>query len=63
MYYDRKARKTSKDVNHQKFKAKGMKPTLHHYFHSSLKKGCKTKMHTNITCYTMVISIKEGKKY
>ena len=63
MYYDRKTRKASKDVNHQKFKAKGMKPTLRHYFQSSLKIGCKTNMHTTITCYTMVISIKEGKKF
>ena len=58
MYYDRKANKISKDVNHQKFKAKGMKPTLRHYFHSSLKIECKTNMHTANTCYTMVISIK-----
>ena len=50
-------------MNHQKFKAKGMKPTLCHYFHSSLEIGCKTKMHTAITCYTMVISIREGKEY
>ena len=40
-----------------------MKPTLRHYFHSSLKIGCKTKKHTAITCYTMVISIREGKEY